>query len=266
MKTILELIQYNNFKFKIVADFKVIAILMGLQSGYTKFCCFLCLWDSRAHALHWNKKQWPPRTDYTPNRSLNVAENPLVSRDSIIVPPLHIKLGLMTNFIKAIRESNKEAIDFLDGLFPKLSRFKIDQGIFVGPQIRKALHSEDFRNLLLPDQKRAWKSFEDVIDGFLGNHKSSNYKELVEKMLKNYAKIGANLSLKMHFLKSHLDFFPDNLGDFSDEHGERFHQDLSDMEDRFNGQYMPNMLGEYCWTLLRDTKAIHKRRSPKKHF
>jgi hypothetical protein len=31
----------------------------------------------------------------------------------------------------------------------------------------------------------------------------------------------------MHFLDSHLDFFPQNLGNVSDEHGEGFHQDIS---------------------------------------
>ena len=31
--------------------------------------------------------------------------------------------------------------------------------------------------------------------------------------------------LKMHFVHSHLDFFPPNLGEVSDERGERFHQD-----------------------------------------
>ena len=35
------------------------------------------------------------------------------------------------------------------------------------------------------------------------------------------------MSLKMHFLHSHLDFFPSNLGEVSDEQGERFHQDIS---------------------------------------
>lgn len=43
MKSILQLIGYDRLKFKIVADLKVIAILMGLQSGYTKYCCYLCL-------------------------------------------------------------------------------------------------------------------------------------------------------------------------------------------------------------------------------
>ena len=38
--------------------------------------------------------------------------------------------------------------------------------------------------------------------------------------------------LKIHLLDSHLDFFPDNLGAVSDEHGERFHQDISALEKR----------------------------------
>lgn len=31
------------------------------------------------------------------------------------------------------------------------------------------------------------------------------------------------MSLKIHFLDSRVDFFPENLGAVSDEHGERFH-------------------------------------------
>lgn len=37
------------------------------------------------------------------------------------------------------------------------------------------------------------------------------------------------MSIKMHFLNSHIDFFPQNLGDVSDEQGDRFHQDMKDM-------------------------------------
>ncbi|UYV73140.1 hypothetical protein LAZ67_10001940 [Cordylochernes scorpioides] len=43
------------------------------------------------------------------------------------------------------------------------------------------------------------------------------------------------MSLKIHLLHSHLDFFPDNLGAVSDEHVERFHQDISSMEKRYQG-------------------------------
>lgn len=43
------------------------------------------------------------------------------------------------------------------------------------------------------------------------------------------------MSLKIHFLHSHLDFFPDNLGDLSDEHEERFHLEMKVMERRYTG-------------------------------
>jgi len=38
------------------------------------------------------------------------------------------------------------------------------------------------------------------------------------------------MSLKIHFLESQLDFFPQNLGEVSDEHSEIFHQDIMAME------------------------------------
>ena len=53
LKTILTSIQYNVHKWHVCADFKVIAMLTGLQPGYSKFCCFLCLWDSRARTEHY---------------------------------------------------------------------------------------------------------------------------------------------------------------------------------------------------------------------
>ena len=35
------------------------------------------------------------------------------------------------------------------------------------------------------------------------------------------------MSLKVHFLKSHLNFFHENLGDVSNEHDQKFHQDVT---------------------------------------
>mgnify|MGYP003623502640 CR=1 FL=1 len=70
------------------------------------------------------------------------------------------------------------------------------------------------------------------------------------------------MSLKVHFLHSHLDFFPENLGDVSDEHGEHFHQEISAMEKRYQGKWNPNMLADYCWTIKRDApQAKYKRKS-----
>ena len=38
------------------------------------------------------------------------------------------------------------------------------------------------------------------------------------------------MSLKLHFMHAHLDFFPHNMGDANDEQGEHFHQLISTME------------------------------------
>ncbi|UYV72233.1 POLD1 [Cordylochernes scorpioides] len=42
--------------------------------------------------------------------------------------------------------------------------------------------------------------------------------------LSSYQALGVNMSIKVHYLHSHLDKFPDNLGAYSDEQGERFHR------------------------------------------
>jgi len=60
------------------------------------------------------------------------------------------------------------------------------------------------------------------------------------------------MSLKIQFLYSHLDFFPENLGKVSDELGERFLQDILAMQKRYQGKWTSSMLADYCWTLKRD--------------
>jgi hypothetical protein len=58
-----------------------------------------------------------------------------------------------------------------------------------------------------------------------GNHKAANYKDV-----QSY---GMQYESEIHFLGSRLDFFPENLAEVSDEHGERFHQDIMAMEKRY---------------------------------
>ena len=41
-------INYAEFQWYFCGDFKTLGFLLGLQSGYTKYSCFVCLWDSRA--------------------------------------------------------------------------------------------------------------------------------------------------------------------------------------------------------------------------
>ena len=74
--------------------------------------------------------------------------------------------------------------------------------------------------MLSDKEKAAWQFFEKVSNDFLGNFKAANFRDLVQD---SHEQLGCNISLKMHFLFSHLDLFPLNCGDVSSEHGERFH-------------------------------------------
>lgn len=138
-----------------------------------------------------------------------------------------------------------------------LSVAKLKEGIFVGPQIRKLLEDTEFPKLLSRQHKLAWESFREITENFLGNHRSPNYRDIchyiISNLLVNYRRINARINLKLHFLDSHLDFFPSNMGAVSDEAGERFHQDLKTMEQRHQGVWDGNMLGDYCWMLPKET-------------
>ena len=92
------------------------------------------------------------------------------------------------------------------------------------------LKSESLEAKMNETEKEAWQVFRGVVNGFLGNKRNQNYKELVKKLIKSYQNMGCCMSVKLHFLCSLLNFFQENLGDFSEEHGERFYQDIEPME------------------------------------
>ena len=140
LKTILTRIQFNVHKWHVCADFKVIAMLTGLQPGYTKFCCFLCLWDSRARTEQYVRKHWPARDEIKQGRH-NIKQKPLLQSDRIHLPPLHIKVGLFKQFVKAL-DKDSFAFAYLAETFPFLSKSKIKEGILIGPQIRKIVLDE----------------------------------------------------------------------------------------------------------------------------
>lgn len=133
-----------------------------------------------------------------------------------------------------------------------LTEQKILEGTLNGPQLRDLLEDEKFKKLLTKTEAAAWKAFKDVCDNFLGNHRADNYKDLVRTMMKAYHKMGVNQSIKLHYLDSHLEHFPSDCGKLSDEHGERFHQQIAPFEKRYQGKWTVRMLGEYCWSLVRE--------------
>lgn len=239
----------------ICSDLKVVCILLGQQAGNTKYPCFLCSWDSRTRTEHWKRKDWPPRNKLEPG-TMNVINKPLVPPSKILLPPLHIKLGLMKQYVKAL-DHESSCYKYIVSKFPTLSDAKIKEGIFVGPDIRKLLKDSNFENTMIPIEKDAWVGIKNVIEKFLGLNKDPNYKNIVKSMLLAFQKLGCNMSLKVHFLHSHFDYFPENLRIVSDEQGEKFHQDIKLMENRYKGKWNVTMLANYCWSLKRDDYNTH---------
>ena len=145
MELRLEAIKYSEYQWILCGDLKVIG-LMGMQAGFTKYSCFLCLWDSRAVSQHYKQKDWGSRSTFVPGEH-SLKENPLVDMNKVLLPPLHIKLGLMKNFVKALHK-NGATFQHLSTVFPGLSAANLKEGIFVGPQIREVLKDTDFEELL----------------------------------------------------------------------------------------------------------------------
>ena len=90
LKTVLELLKYEENKGIICVDLKMMNFLLVQQGGYTnEFICFLYLWYSRAKDKHWLQKEWPGR------ESLRVGEKNVINE--LLVGCEKIVFHLLTN-------------------------------------------------------------------------------------------------------------------------------------------------------------------------
>ena len=94
-------------------------------------------------------------------------------------------------------------------------------GIFNGPQIRRLLKVPTFVNSMKTEKRSAWMSFAEVVSNFLGNYKAENYCDLVQQILSSFQALECNMSVKLHFLHSHLSYLPEIVGALSEEQGKR---------------------------------------------
>ena len=168
----------------------------------------------------------------------------------------------MKQFVKAL-DKHGDCFNYIVKKFPGLSMKKMKAGIFDGPQIPKLIQDQAFTSHMTAVESAAWCSYASVVREFLGNTKASNYRYLVDVMLRNFQALGSRMSIKLHDLFSHLDYFPENLGDVSEEQGKGFTKILRD-EERYQGRWDAHMMSDYSWTLIRDcTEQSYRRKSYK---
>ena len=80
----------------------------------------------------------------------------------------------MKNFVQAMDRNGTEFLH-LRQKFPLLSDTKIREGVFTGPDIRSLLRDEVFERIITGVEQTAWRTFREVVTGFLGNRRADNY-------------------------------------------------------------------------------------------
>ena len=103
---VLNLVKYQEHNSIICIDLKMGNFLLGQQSGYTKYPCFLCLWDSSAKDQHCVHGKKPER------QMLTVRKHNL--------PKLDIRLDLMKQFVKTLAKDGA-CFQYISDAFPSLS-------------------------------------------------------------------------------------------------------------------------------------------------
>ena len=98
--------------------------------------------------------------------------------------------------------------------------------------------------------------FQTNLPQVLISHKAENFEDVVANLLHSYNLLLCKMSLKVHFFESHFKIFHKNLGDVSDDHGERFQQDIDIIEKRFKKKYSVGMLQDYFLSIKRDTSEL----------
>ena len=166
MNHLLSAINYQKHKWRICGGLKVVGLVLGLQGGYTKYPYFLCLWNNRVDDQHYVRQERPLRQGLKP-ASHSVQSHPLVEPNKILLPPLHIKLGVMRNFMKAM-DREGSGFTFLQKKFLRISVEKVRVGIFDAPQIRELMKDAMFDEVLSEAKLPAWQSLKSVVTNFLG--------------------------------------------------------------------------------------------------
>ena len=144
---------------------------------------------------------------------------------------------------------------------------KLKAGIFDRPQVKELMKDPHFQNSMNSTKADAWSWFTLIVRKFLGNYKVDNYSELVKSMLFSFCQLGCRISIKVYYLHSHMDHFPENLGDLSMEWGRQFHQDLRTMKRDTKETGIPTRWQIYCWSIHYDGPSpSHHKKSSKPYF
>jgi hypothetical protein len=144
-------------------------VLEKLKHNEHKFLCFACEWDSRAREYLWTVTRWPKRKSLVLGKK-HVIKLTLIDPLRVLLLPLHIKLGIMKQFVKAFNRTGP-CYRYLIQKFPLLPEAKVNEGVSGGPQIQQLIRDSTFTNSMNGLELQAWELFKEMIIKFMGNFK-----------------------------------------------------------------------------------------------
>jgi hypothetical protein len=106
------------------------------------------------------------------------------------------------------------------------STTELEEGIFVGPQVRQILGS------LIYLERSGWESLKWICSNFFGRKISPDFSDVIQTLPNAYKEMGFSRVTLGALFAFTLDFFQGNLGEVSDEQDEHFHQDFNSTEHR----------------------------------
>ena len=101
------------------------------------------MWDSWPRDKHWNQKEWRLRETLEVGMPI-IVNDPVISWEKIIFPPLDIKLGLMKPFVRALN-TDAECFQHIVSVHIVLSFKRIKADVLDGTQIHALVHDEDYQ-------------------------------------------------------------------------------------------------------------------------
>ena len=84
----------------------------------------------------------------------------------------------------------------------------------------RLLKDNVFVTKMTSSKKRACSVSETLLNNFWG---TLHWKKVVLTMIDSFQKLRCSTSLKLHFVDSHVEYFLENFGDYSEEQFKRFH-------------------------------------------
>ena len=157
----------------------------GTYAGFFFFFFCFCFWGHQPTERHDTVNDRPAREDFIP-RKHNVKDTLLLNLEKVLLPSLHVKLGIMKNFVKAL-DRNGEGFLYLCSKFPNLSDARDKREVFVGVNIGKVMCEKNFKRKFNSTEMAAWTSLRSLVYGFLDIRKGENHQ-----------KLGCQVSLNIH--------------------------------------------------------------------